>query len=336
MMQSGSRQGSRHGQRLVAYAALVACCLSGAPVRAQDAGNYPNQPVHVIVPFPAGGPADILARFVSERLANVWKQAVVIENRPGANTAIAAGQVAKMAPNGYNLFVVMDVTMVLNPLTNKSLSYDPIKDFAPITLLSKNTSLLTVHVDGPKSVAELIALGRANPGKLNFGAGIITTRLAAELFNRETGIVAQYVPFQGSPPTVQALMSKSVDYIVDGQASSLPLIQSGMFRALAKLNNGPVPALPQLRSLAVEAGAPALDDVSTWIGLVAPAGTPRAIVDLIQREVAKIYADPALIERLQKAGISPVAGTPEEFTSFMASETPRWGKVIKDSGIELN
>ena len=269
-------------------------------------------------------------------MAQTWGQAIVIENKPGANTAIAAAQVAKAPANGYTLLVVMDVTMVLNPLTSKTMSYDPIRDFDPISLLSKNTSLLTVHVDGPKTLAELIALGRANPGKLNFGAGIITTRLAAELFNKETGIVAQFVPFQGSPPTVQALMSKSVDYIVDGQAASLPLIQAGMFRALAKTNEGPVSGLPTLRSLAVEAGSPALNDVSTWIGVVAPAGTPRAIIDKVSGEIARVYADPAMMERLQKAGINAVASTPEDLARFIQSETTRWSRVVKESGIELN
>ena len=318
------------------FTALLAAGFSSAPARAQDAASWPNQAIRMIVPFPAGGPADIVARVVSERMAQTWGQAIVIENKPGANTAIAAAQVAKAPANGYTLLVVMDVTMVLNPLTSKTMSYDPIRDFDPISLLSKNTSLLTVHVDGPKTLAELIALGRANPGKLNFGAGIITTRLAAELFNKETGIVAQFVPFQGSPPTVQALMSKSVDYIVDGQAASLPLIQAGMFRALAKTNEGPVSGLPTLRSLAVEAGSPALNDVSTWIGVVAPAGTPRAIIDKVSGEIARVYADPAMMERLQKAGINAVASTPEDLARFIQSETTRWSRVVKESGIELN
>ncbi len=318
------------------FAAFIVTCLCAGAPRAQDAASWPNQPVRMVVPFPAGGPADIVARMVSERLSQVWGQGVVVENKPGANTAIAAAQVAKAPANGYTLLVVMDVTMVLNPLTSKTMSYDPIRDFDPISLLAKNTSFLTVHVDGPKTLAELIAKGRANPGKLNFGAGIITTRLAAELFNKEMGIVAQYVPFQGSPPTVQALLSKSVDYIVDGQAASLPLIQSGLFRALAKTNEGPVPALPELRSLAVEAGAPALDDVSTWIGVVAPAGTPRAIIDKVQREIARAYDDPVLVDRIRKAGLNPVGATPESFAKFIQSETKRWDKVVKESGIELN
>jgi tripartite-type tricarboxylate transporter receptor subunit TctC len=316
---------------VIAMFAMALC----APSRAQEAA-WPNQPIRMVVPFPAGGPADIVARVVSERLAQTFGQAIVIENKPGANTAIAAAQVARAPANGYTLLVVMDVTMVLNPLTSKTMSYDPIRDFDPISLLSKNTSLLTVHADGPKTLAELIALGRANPGKLNFGAGIITTRLAAELFNKETGIVAQFVPFQGSPPTVQALLSKSVDYIVDGQAASLPLIEAGTFRALAKTNEGPVLALPNLRSLAVEAGKPALNDVSTWIGVVAPAGTPRAIIDKVSGEIAKVYADPAMVERLLKAGINPVASTPEDLARFIQSESTRWGKVVKESGIELN
>jgi tripartite-type tricarboxylate transporter receptor subunit TctC len=317
--------------------AVAFLALGCAAARAQEATRWPEQPVRMVVPFPAGGPADILARVLADKLGETWKQPVVVENRPGGNTAVGAAHVAKSAPDGYTLFVVMDVTMVLNPLTTKSLPYDAVKDFAPITLLSKNTSLLMVRAeDGPASVAELVARGKANPGKLNFGAGIVTTRLAAEFFNREVGIQAQYVPFQGSPPTVQGLLNKSVDYIVDGAASSLPLIQAGKFRALAKMNNGPVVALPQLKTLAAEAHAPALDDISTWIGLVAPAGTPRGIVDKAAASVAGVYADPAMVERLLKAGINPVADKPEEMAGFIQSETKRWGKVVAEAGIELN
>jgi tripartite-type tricarboxylate transporter receptor subunit TctC len=291
----------------------------------------------MIVPFPAGGPTDILSRVVAQRLSEVWGQPVVIENQPGANTAIAAARVAKMPADGYTLLAAMDVTMVLNPITTKNLSYDPLKDFALITLGSKNTSLLSVRAeDGPKTVKELIARAKANPGKLNYGAGIITTRLAGYLFNREAGLDVQYIPFNGSPPTVQGLLTGAVDYIVDGTATSLPLIQGGKLRALAKLNSRPLPALPEVRPLAVEAGIPALDDVSTWIGFVAPAGTPRSIVDKIQREVVKMYADPVIAEKLEKAGISTASSSPEEFEAFVRKEQGRWERVFKDSGIQLN
>ena len=323
-------------------ALFAALWLAGTLVIAQAAAQggadtYPNRTVRIIVPFPAGGPTDILSRVVAQRLSEVWGQPVLIENQPGANTAIAAARVAKMPADGYTLLAAMDVTMVLNPITTKNLSYDPLKDFAPITLGSKNTSLLSVRAeDGPKTVKELIARAKANPGKLNYGAGIITTRLAGYLFNREAGLDVQYIPFNGSPPTVQGLLTGAVDYIVDGAATSLPLIQGGKLRALAKLNSRPLPALPEVKPLAVEAGIPALDDVSTWIGFVAPAGTPRGIVDKIQREVVKMYADPVIAEKLEKAGISAVSSSPEEFDVFVRKELDRWGQVFKDSGIQLN
>jgi tripartite-type tricarboxylate transporter receptor subunit TctC len=323
------------------FAALaLACTLAVGEATAQGgdaAQTYPNRTVRIVVPFPAGGPTDILSRVVAQRLSEIWGQPVVIENQPGANTAIAAARVAKMPADGYTLFAVMDVTMVLNPITNKSLPYDPLKDFAPITLASKNTSLLSVRAeDGPKTVRELIARAKANPGKLNYGAGIITTRLAGYLFNREAGLEVQYIPFSGSPPTVQGLLTGAVDYIVDGAATSLPLIRSGKLRALAKLNSRPLPALPDVRPLAVEAGIPALDDISTWIGFVAPAGTPRGIVDKVQREVVRMYADPIIADKLEKSGISTVSSTPEEFATFVRKEQDRWGQVFKDSGIQLN
>ncbi len=320
-------------------AAALLCVFPLAPAAAQtpsDAANFPNRAIHLVVPFPAGGPTDILSRVIAQRMSEDWGQPVVVENQPGANTAIAASRVAKMPADGYTLFAVMDVTMVLNPITSKSLSYDPLKDFSPVTLTSKNTSLLTVRAaDGPKSVKELIAKAKANPGKLNYGAGIITTRLAGYLFNREAGLDIQYIPFNGSPPTVQGLLTGAVDYIVDGTATSLPLIQGGQLRPLAKLNSRPLPALPNVRPLAVEAGIPALDDISTWIGLVTPAGAPQPIIDKIRDEVVKMYADPVIADRLEKAGISTVTSTPAEMDAFVRKETARWGQVIKDSGIQL-
>jgi tripartite-type tricarboxylate transporter receptor subunit TctC len=183
---------SRIAATLAAFAVIGLLSAGQASAQSADPANYPNRPVRIVVPFPAGGPTDILARVVGQRLSEVWGQGVVIENQPGANTAIAAARVAKMPADGYTLFAVMDVTMVLNPVTNKNLAYDPLKDFAPITLASKNTSLLSVRAeDGPNTVRELIARAKANPGKLNYGAGIITTRLAGYLFNREAGRAAR-------------------------------------------------------------------------------------------------------------------------------------------------
>src|SRR5215469_857570 len=316
--------------RLIAAALLI---MLAAPAAAQD---FPNRAIRILVPFPAGGPTDILSRVLAQRMGEDFGQPVVVENRPGANTVVGAMQVARAAPDGYTLLAAMDTTLVLNPATIKNLPYDPVRDFTAVTLAAKNTSLLTVRADdGPRTIAELIARAKARPGRLNYGAGILTTRLAGYLFSREAGIDAQLVPYKGSAEVVQGLLTGAVDYIIDGVASSLPLIQSGKFRALAKLNSRPLPALPDVAPLSVVAGMPALEDISSWIALMAPAHTPRPIVDKIQQEVARMYADPALYARLEKAGINAVASTPDELDAFFRKEGVRWERVFRESGIEL-
>ena len=321
--------------RLVLCLLLLLALPAAAAAQPDLAKTYPARPIHIIVPFPAGGPTDILSRIVGQRMSEDFGQPVVIENRPGGNTIIGAQQVARAAADGYTLLAAMDTTLVLNPAAIKNLSYDPLRDFAPITLAAKNTSLLTVRAkDGPSSIKELIARAKAS-GRMNYGAGIITTRLAGYLFNREAGISAQLVPYKGSADVVQGLLTGAVDYIFDGVASSLPLIRSGTFRPLAKLNGRPLPTLPEVPPLAAAAGIPALDDISSWIAFVAPARTPPEIVAKLQQEVARMYADPALHDRLEKSGINPVSSTPEELDAFVRREIPRWEAVLKESGIEL-
>jgi tripartite-type tricarboxylate transporter receptor subunit TctC len=320
--------------RIITLAMLVACGQAFAQGAAQ---SYPNRTIRIIVPFPAGGPTDVLARVIGQRMSEDWGQPVVIENRPGANTAIGAQLVAKAPPDGYTLLAAMDSTMVMNPVTTRNLPYDPFRDFASITLAANNTSLLTVRAaDGPKTVHELIAKAKANPGKLNYGAGTITTRLAGYLFNRMAGIDVVFIPYKGSADVVQGLLTGSTEFIVDGIAASLPLIQSGKLRALAKLNSRPLPALPDLEPLAVAANLPSLGDISTWTALVAPAGTPPAIIEKIQRAVAKMYADPAIVDKLEKSGITATSSTPAEFDAFFRKETDRWSKVFRESGIKFD
>jgi tripartite-type tricarboxylate transporter receptor subunit TctC len=320
--------------RRTALASLGA--LAVAPSRSAKGQGYPSRPIRIVVPFPAGGPTDILSRIIAQKLTEDWGQPVVIENRPGADTAIGAVQVAKAAPDGYTLLAAMDTTLVMNPATKTNLPYDPFKDFAAVTLAAKNTSLLMVRAgDGPRTIPELIARGKAS-GKMNYGAGIITTRLAGYLFNRAAGIKVQLIPYKGSAEVVQGLLSGAVDYIIDGVASSLPLIRGGKFRALAKLNSRPLPALPDVPPLSVAAGMPELDDISSWIAFVAPAGTPRPVIAKLSGKVAAIYADAAMRDKLVAAGINPVSSTPEEFDAFFRKEAVRWTKAFKESGIKLN
>src|SRR5712691_9382814 len=217
-----------------------------------DARSYPNRTIRVIVPFPPGGPADLIARFVGQKMSEDFGQPFVIENRAGGNTVIGAQLVARAAPDGYTLFVPMDTTLVMNPLVIPNLPYDPLKDFALVTLLTKSMSLIVVHAsDGPKTIKELIAKAKANPGKLNMGAGTITSRLGAVLFAKTAGIDVQLVPCKRSAEIGQAVLAGTVDFALDSTGSSLPLIQGGHYRALAKYSNRPLPILPDLPSLSV-------------------------------------------------------------------------------------
>jgi tripartite-type tricarboxylate transporter receptor subunit TctC len=307
--------------RTAATAAVLLAALAGGAVtvaRAQDvdASSYPNRPIHIVVPFPPGGPTDILSRIIGQEMTASWGQPVVIENRPGADTAIGATVVAKADPDGYTLLAAMDSTMVLNPLLKKDLPYDPARDFQAISLGARNISLLEVRADSSAhTVPDLIASLKGSPGKLNFGAGTVNGRLAALLFAKLTGTSFALIPYKGSADTVEGLLTGSVDFAIDGVASSYP----------------PLRQLPDLPPLAEAAGVPELGDISTWIGFYAPAGTSNEIVGKLQNFIATIYADPAVAQKLTEAGIIAVSSTSAELDAYVRSETERWGKVIRDN-----
>ena len=257
--------------------------------------NFPNRAVHIIVPFPAGGPSDVVARVIGQKMSEDWGQPVIIDNRPGANTIIGAQAAAKSAPDGYTLFMAIDSTLVMNQYLYKSLPYDPLNDFAPITLTAKTVSVLAVlAATGPKTAKELIARAKAEPGKLNYGAGTITTQLMGHLFHKAAGLDIVYVPFKGTPETVNGLLTGSVQLIYGANQIVAPLIASGKVRALGKLDRDAPPSMADIPPLADAAGLPQLDDMSVWLGLVAPKGTPKPIVDKINAEVVKTLSDPAV------------------------------------------
>jgi tripartite-type tricarboxylate transporter receptor subunit TctC len=321
--------------RLAALMAAIALPL-GTAVAQDAAASFPNRPIHIIVPFPPGGPTDVDARIIAEQMSQDWNVGIVVENRPGGNTTIGAQVVAKAAPDGYTLLTPMDTTLVLNPASGVPAPYDPFTAFAPITLLANNTALLVVRAsDGPKSVKELIARAKASPGKLTYGAGIMTTRLEVIMFAKAAGIEVVLVPYKGSSDVAQGVLNGSVDFAGDGFVTSLPLIQGGQFRALAKFDSRPLPQLPDVPTLARAAELPQLEDISSWIGLVAPAGTPKAVVDKIQQEIVRIYAGPDTAERLKKAGINAVTTTPAEFDRFFHDQAAHWTAFLKEHGISL-
>jgi tripartite-type tricarboxylate transporter receptor subunit TctC len=323
--------------RIVAFVALALASASGAVAQqVEDGAGFPARPVRMIVPFPPGGPTDLTARLFAQKMSELWGQPVVVENRAGGNSAIGARYVASAAPDGYTLLVAMDTTLVMNSITTADLPYNATRDFAPISLIAQNTSLLIVRGDGPPTARELIAQARQNPGKINYGAGTITTRLAGYLFSHMAGADTVFIPYKGSAEVVQGLLTHSIEFSVDGVSASLPLIQQGKLKALAKLNHRPLAALHDLQHLAVAADLPGLGDISTWSGLVAPAGTPQGIVNKINAAAVKAAADPDIGAKLGRFGISPVSTSPTEFDRYVRGEVVRWSNVFKQSGIKLD
>jgi tripartite-type tricarboxylate transporter receptor subunit TctC len=321
--------------RLFTVAAIAAfSTLAALPAAAQD--TYPNRPIHIIVPFPAGGPSDVMARLIGDKMSADFGQAVVIENRPGANTVIGAEAVAKANPDGYTLLMAIDSTLVMNQYLYKTLPYDPIADFAPISLVAKTIGLLVVNAQSDvKSVKDLITKAKAAPGKLNYGAGTISTKLQGYLFNDAASVDTVLVSYNGSAEVAHGILTKSVDFVFDGPSAQLPLIQSGDLRALAKLDTRPFPALPNLPTLDEAAGLH-LGELAVWLGLVAPHGTPASIIAKLQAETAKILNDAAIKARADAVGLYPTSSTPAEFASYIQSEAARWQPVVKKSGLHFD
>jgi tripartite-type tricarboxylate transporter receptor subunit TctC len=318
-------------------AASLAITASGAAAAEEQSASFPNRPIRMIVPFPAGGPSDIVARLIGQTMSQDWGQPVVIENRPGANTIIGAQAAAKAVPDGYTLFMAIDSTLVMNQFVHKNLPYDPFDDFVPITLTAKTISVLAVSAArGPTSVKELMARARAQPGKLNYGAGTITAQLMGHLFHKAAGLDIVYVPFKGTPETVNGLLTGSVELIYAANQIVAPLIVGGQVRALAKLDRDAPPSMADIPTLAEAAGLPDLEDISVWLGLVAPKGTPRPIIEKIHAEVSKVLTDPAVKEKSERTGNYPVTNTPDEFSAFIRKEARRWEKVIKEAGIKFD
>jgi tripartite-type tricarboxylate transporter receptor subunit TctC len=320
------------------FVPVVLAMLAGDAAAAEDlAANFPNRPIRMIVPFPAGGPSDIVARLIGQRMSEDWGQPVVVENRPGGNTIIGAQAAAKAAPDGYTLFMAIDSTLVMNQYLYKALPYDPLADFVPITLTAKTVSVLAVAAaGGPATVKELIARAKAQPGKLNYGAGTVTAQLMGHLFHKAAGVDIVYVPFKGTPETVNALLTGSVQLIYAANQIVAPLVASGQIRALAKLDRDAPPSMADISTLADAAGLADFDDISVWLGLVAPKGTAKPIIDKIHAEVVKILADSAVREKSERTGNYPVTNTPEQFSAFIRKEADRWGKVMKETAIKVD
>jgi tripartite-type tricarboxylate transporter receptor subunit TctC len=320
--------------RWIAFALLSGLAMGSAAAQ-ERADAFPSRAIKIVVPFPAGGPSDVLARMIGQKMSEDWGQPVVIENRPGANTVLGAQQVAKAAPDGYTLLMAIDSTLTMNQYLYRTPPYDPFNDFAPITLTAKTMQLLIVNAaSNVKTVKDLVAQAKAQPGKLNYGAGTITTKLTGYLFNKAAGVETMLVPYNGSAEVAQAVLTKSVDFSFDGPSASLSLIQGGQFRVLAKFDPRPFPPVPDLPMITTE--LPNMDEITVWLGLVAPKGTPPAVIDKLQGEVAKALADPAVKAKADASGLFPATSTPAEFAAFIRKEAERWSTVVKETGMKYD
>jgi tripartite-type tricarboxylate transporter receptor subunit TctC len=309
---------------------LPLAALAQAPVQ------YPARPIRIVVPQSPGASTDTTARLIAQRLTTALGQTVLVDNRPGAGSVIGTEVVAKATPDGHTLLVVAS-SITLNPILHKNLSWDPIRDFAPITQLSSFPNILVVHPAVPvKTVKDVIALAKAKPGALNYGsAGTATgTHLSAELFKHMTGTDMVHVPYKGGGAAMPALMGGQVQLMFATTVSALPHVRAGKLRAIAVTSPKRSPSAPDVPTIA-ESGVPGYDH-TPWNGFLAPAKTPRAIVARLNEETARILHTPDTKAIFMNEGAEPVGNKPEEFGAIIRSEIAKWGKVIQAAGIKAD
>jgi len=312
---------------------LAAALAILAPHAAAAADAYPAKPVRFVVAFPPGGGTDIIARSIAQKLTERIAQQVVVDNRPGAGGNIGTDIVAKSAPDGYTLLMGSAGPLAINASLFVKMPFDPIKDLAPVTLAASTPNVLVVHPSlRAATVKELIALARARPGEINFASSGHGTpaHLAGELFNSMAGVKMVHVPYKGAAPALADLLGGQVQLMFSTMPPALPHVKDGKLRALAVTSAKRSPAAPDLPTVD-EIALPGFE-ANTWHGVVAPAGTPRAIIARLNREIVAILHLPDVVERLSAQGAEPVGSTPEEFAAYIGSETLKWAKVVRDSG----
>jgi tripartite-type tricarboxylate transporter receptor subunit TctC len=298
-----------------------------------SAQQYPSKPIRIIIPFGAGGPSDLLARTVGQKLTEAWGQQVLTDNRPGANGMVGSELAARSAPDGYTLVMATNGTHGINASLFPRLPYDTIKDFAPITRLGQAPYLLVAHPSLPvRSVKELIPLARGKPGEVTCAAGGSPSQLAAELFKRTAKINLIVVPYKGNAPAVTAVMSGEVSLVFGGIAQSAPQVRAGRLRALGVASLQRSPVLPDVPTIS-ESGLPGFE-AGAWYGLLAPGSTPRAIIDRINGEVVRILRLPDVQQRLQAEAFELPAETPEQFAAVIRAELKKWSQIVKEAGVK--
>ena len=319
--------------RLLVLAAIAFAAVVFAGLGQARAESYPNRPIRLIVPFAAGGLNDVVARLVAPHLERSLGQPVIIDNRPAASGIVGTDATAKAPPDGYTLLMVASSFTVI-PATTPKLPYDPERDLAPIAMVAKNSLLFLVNPKVPaNSLAEFVALAKSSPGKLNYASpGAATqTHLVVELFSQKAGIKLQHIPYRGGAPAMTAMVAGDTQFTAISTLLSLPQIEAKALRPIASGSLTRDAQLPDLPTVA-EQGFPGFA-ADAWYGLLAPARTPRPIVDTLYREVARIVHLPDAKERLANVGFEIVGSTPEEFAKLIRDEIPKWNKVVREGAI---
>jgi tripartite-type tricarboxylate transporter receptor subunit TctC len=305
-------------------------CIPTLDTQAQP---YPSKPIRFVVPYPAGGPLDSVARLLGQKVSESTHQPVIVDNKPGAGGNIGADAVAKAPPDGYTILMGAVATHAINPTLYASIPYDPIKDFIPVTQIASTPNVLVVNPAVPAgNVREFIAYAKANPGKLNFGSGSTGSagHLAGELFKAMAGIDMTHVPYKGAAPAMNDLIGGQIQLMFDNLASSLAQVRAGKVRALAVTTAKRSALAPELPTIA-ESGLPGFD-INTWFGIFVPARTPHEIVERLHAEFTKALAAPDIRERMLNLGAEPVGGSSAEFAAYIRAESGKYARIIKASG----
>jgi tripartite-type tricarboxylate transporter receptor subunit TctC len=305
-------------------------CIPTLDTQAQP---YPSKPIRFVVPYPAGGPLDSVARLLGQKVSESTHQPVIVNNKPGAGGNIGADAVAKAPPDGYTILMGAVATHAINPTLYASIPYDPIKDFIPVTQIASTPNVLVVNPAVPAgNVREFIAYAKANPGKLNFGSGSTGSagHLAGELFKAMAGIDMTHVPYKGAAPAMNDLIGGQIQLMFDNLASSLAQVRAGKVRALAVTTAKRSALAPELPTIA-ESGLPGFD-INTWFGIFVPARTPHEIVERLHAEFTKALAAPDIRERMLNLGAEPVGGSSAEFAAYIRAESGKYARIIKASG----
>lgn len=313
---------------------LIAALLFALPAAAL-AQAYPNKPIRWVVPYTGGGITDVVTRVVTQRMQASLGQPIVVDNKPGANSIIGADLVAKSAPDGYSIVTVIAAHAANATLYQGKLPFDPVKSFIPVSLAGIAPLILTANNNFPaKDVKELIAYAKANPGKINFGSSGIgaAAHLTTELFKQTAGIDMVHVPYKGTAPALLALQANDIQILVDVPSTLMPHVRGGKIKALAMFSGKRVQGAAEVPTFA-EAGGPPLES-STWVMFLAPAGTPREIVQRLSQEAQKAINESDIKTRFTEIGIEPVGGTPEQAAQFLAAEIAKWAKVITAAGVK--